>query len=146
MEPQAAEYEKRLLDEIRTLNVRQVRTVLGFVEGLKRGPTEETLLQMLGRSGVPVEEIEDVYSKLLLSGSVTPQLLRTLRGLAAAKAHPDEEERISALMERNREGTAEDAEREELRRLVASGERMNLTRAGALLALKLLTGNLLGST
>jgi len=142
MEPQAAEYQERLMEEVRTLDMRQMRRVLDFVEELKSAPTEETLLDVLGRPGVSYDDIEDVCEKLRQNGLVTPRLLRSLRALAATKAPPAAEKRVSELMQKSRKATSTEAEREESHRLVMSGERMNVAKAGALVALKLLTGDL----
>ena len=142
MEPQVAECQERLIEEIQTLSVRQMRSLLDFVQELKCGPTEQTLLAMVGRSGVTADDIEDTCGRLRRSRLVTPRLLSALRALAAANAPLAEEERLSTLLEKNREAAIADTEREELDRLVTAGDRMNLTKAGALVALKALTGGL----
>ncbi len=142
MSIQATRYQERLAEEMRTLSPRQMKRVLEFVRELKKGPTERSLLEMLGQVGVPPEEIERACEQLRQSGRVTPALLNTLNAVAAAKSPPDEEKRVSKLLVKNREGTITETEKEELRRLVRAGEQMNLKKAGALVALKYLTGDL----
>jgi len=139
---QVTQYQERLMEEVRTLNPQQMKTVLEFVTELKQEPTEETLLEMLGEPGVLPEKIEQVCEKLSQRGFVTPKLLKALHTVAAAKAPRPEKQRVSKLLEKNREGTIMEAEKEELHLLVMAGERMNLKKAGALVALKYLTGNL----
>jgi hypothetical protein len=139
---QVTQYQERLMEEVRTLSPQQMKTVLEFVTILKQEPTEETLLEMLGEPGVSPEKIEQVCERLRQWGLVTPKLLKALHTIAAAKAPCSEEQRVSKLLEKNRENTIMEAEKEELHLLVMAGERMNLKKAGALVALKHLTGNL----
>lgn len=142
MSAQVTQYQEQLMGEVRTLNPQQMKQVLEFVTELKQGPTGETLLEMLGQPGVSPEEIEQVCERLRQRGLVTPKLLKALHTVAAAKAARPEEQRISKLLEKNRGDTITAIEKEELHRLVMAGERMNLKKAGALVALKYLTGNL----
>jgi hypothetical protein len=142
MGAQMMQYQERLVEEVRSLSPQQMKKVLEFVTELKQGPTEETLLEMLGQPGVSPEEIEQVCERLRPQGLVTPKLLKALHTVAAAKAPRPEEQRVSELLEKNREDTITEGEKEELHRLVMAGERMNLKKAGALVALKYLTGNL----
>jgi hypothetical protein len=142
MGAQVTPYQEQLMEEVRTLSPQQMKQVLSFVTELKQGPTEETLLEMLGQSAVSPESIEQVCERLRQRGLVTPKLLKSLHTVAAAKAPRSEEQRISELLERNREDTLTEAEKEELHRIVQAGERMNLKKAGALVALNYLTGNL----
>jgi hypothetical protein len=119
-----------------------MKKVLEFVKDLKQGPTEKSLLEMLGQVGVSPEQIERVCEQLRQRGQVTPALLNALNKIAAAQSSPAEQQRISKLLVKNCEGIITGTEQEELRRLVRAGERMNLKKAGALVALKNLTGDL----
>ena len=142
MGAQVTPYQEQLMEEVRTLSPQQIKQVFLFVTELKQGPTQELLLEMLGQSGVSPEAIEQVCERFRQMGLVTPKLLKSLHTVAAAKAPRPEEQCISELLEKNREDTLTEAEKEELHRFVMAGERMNLKKAGALVALKYLTGNL----